>query len=209
MFQPQLPYPKRFKKKALEEKFTKFLEIFKKIHINIQFSDALEKIPNYAKFIKDVMSKKRRLQDNEIVNLTEEYNAILQKKMPQKLKDPDSFTILCYIGGAHVSRVLCDLGASINLMSLSVYRALELGEVKLTTITLQFIDRSIMYPSTAEAKIYVKKGELSVGVDGEKVIFNLFKEVSNPSMEKVFMIKQAKMMKSCRKVESKVVAKGE
>ncbi|XP_073133925.1 uncharacterized protein [Henckelia pumila] len=75
MFKPTLPYPQRFKKKALDEQFSKFLEIFKKIHINVPFVDALEQMPNYAKFIKDVMSKKRRLQDNEVVNLTKECSA--------------------------------------------------------------------------------------------------------------------------------------
>ncbi|XP_073057404.1 uncharacterized protein [Primulina eburnea] len=66
-----LPYPQRFKKKGLDDQFAKFLEIFKKIHINIPFADALEQIPNYAKFIKDVMSKKRKLQEFETVKLTE------------------------------------------------------------------------------------------------------------------------------------------
>ncbi|XP_073121508.1 uncharacterized protein [Henckelia pumila] len=72
MYKPQLPYPQRFKNKALDEKFSKFIDIFMKIHINIPFADALKQMPNYAKFIKDVISKKRRLQDNEVVNLTEE-----------------------------------------------------------------------------------------------------------------------------------------
>ncbi|XP_073023706.1 uncharacterized protein [Primulina eburnea] len=88
-----LLYPQRFKKKRLDDQFAKFLEIFKKIHINIPFADALEQMPNYAKFIKDVMSKKRKLQEFETVKLTEECNAILQRKLPQKLKDPGSFTI--------------------------------------------------------------------------------------------------------------------
>ncbi|XP_073120647.1 uncharacterized protein [Henckelia pumila] len=110
MYKPQLPYPQRLKKKALDEQFSKFLDIFKKIHINIPFADALEQMPNYAKFIKDVMSKNRRLQDNE------------------------------------VNRALCDLGASINLMPFSVYRALELGEVNTTTIMLQLGDRRIIDP---------------------------------------------------------------
>ncbi|XP_073014551.1 uncharacterized protein [Primulina eburnea] len=64
-----LPYPQRFKKKGLDDQFAKFLEIFKKIHINIPFADALEQMPNYAKFIKDVMSKKRKLQEFETQNL--------------------------------------------------------------------------------------------------------------------------------------------
>ncbi|XP_073030715.1 uncharacterized protein [Primulina eburnea] len=88
VYKPTLPYPQRFKKKNLDDQFAKFLEIFKKIHINIPFADALEQMPNYAKFIKDVMSKKRKLQEFETVKLTEECSAILQKKLPQKLKDP-------------------------------------------------------------------------------------------------------------------------
>ncbi|XP_073129616.1 uncharacterized protein [Henckelia pumila] len=80
MYKPPLPYPQCFKKKALDDQFSMFLDIFKKIHINIPFADALEQMPNYAKFIKGVKSKKRRLQDNEVVNLTEECSAILQKK---------------------------------------------------------------------------------------------------------------------------------
>ncbi|XP_073137404.1 uncharacterized protein [Henckelia pumila] len=156
MYKPQLPYPHRFKKKALDEQFSKFLDIFKKIHINIPFADALEQMPNYEKFIKDVMFKKRILQDNEVVNLTEECSTILQKKLPQKLKDPGSFTIPCFIGGSKVNRALCDLGDSINLMSFSIYRTLELGEVRATTITLQLADRSITYPRGIVEDVLVK-----------------------------------------------------
>ncbi|XP_075497901.1 uncharacterized protein LOC142535433 [Primulina tabacum] len=91
------------------------------------------------------MSKKRKLQEFETVKLTEECSAILQRKLPQKLKDPGSFTIPCVIGGSRVNRALCDLGASINLMPFSIYRTLELGEVKPSTITLQLADRSLTY----------------------------------------------------------------
>ncbi|XP_075497903.1 uncharacterized protein LOC142535435 [Primulina tabacum] len=140
-----LPYPQRLKKKGLDDQFAKFPEIFKKIHINIPFADALEQMPNYAKFINDVMSKKRKLQEFETVKLTEECSAILQRKLPQKLKDPGSFTIPCVIGGSRVNRALYDLGASINLMPFSIYRTLELGEVKPSTITFQLADRSLAY----------------------------------------------------------------
>ena len=70
------------------------------------------------------------------VNLIEECSAIIQKKLSQKLKDPGSFTIPCTIGGPLFDKVLCDLGASINLMPLSVFRKLGIGEVKPSTITL-------------------------------------------------------------------------
>ncbi|XP_075478895.1 uncharacterized protein LOC142519751 [Primulina tabacum] len=216
-----LPYPQRFKMKGLDDEFAKFLEIFKKIHINIPFADALEQMPNYAKFIKDVISKKRKLQEFETVKLTEECNAILQRKLPQKLKDPGSFTIPCVIGGYRVNRALCDLGASINLMSFSIYKTLELGEVKPSTITLQLADRSLTYPrgivedvlltvdkfifpadfvildmeedqetplifgrpflAIGKALIDVHKGELTLRVGGDQVVFNIYNTTREPN----------------------------
>ena len=77
MPKPTLPYPQKFQKKKMDAQFTKFLNIFNKIHINIRFADALEQMLNYVKFIKDTLSKKRHLGEFETVNLTEECNAIL------------------------------------------------------------------------------------------------------------------------------------
>ena len=92
-----VPYPQRLKKHKLDKQFTKFMDFFKKLHINIPFADALEQMPSYVKFMKDILSQKRRLADFETVNLTEECSAILQRKLPHKLKDPGSFTIPCTI----------------------------------------------------------------------------------------------------------------
>ncbi|XP_075483622.1 uncharacterized protein LOC142523776 [Primulina tabacum] len=122
-------------------------------------------MPNYAKFIKDVMSKKRKLQEFETVKLTEECSAILQKKLPQKLKDPGSFNIPCFIGGYKCSKALCDLRASINLMPLSIYSELELGEVKPTTITLQLADRSLTYPRGIVEDVLVKVDKFIFSAD--------------------------------------------
>ena len=74
------------------------------------------------------------------MKLSGECSAILQKILPQKLKDPGSFTLPCTIGDSFFYKVLCDLGASINLMPLSVYKKLGLGEMKQTTISLQLAD---------------------------------------------------------------------
>ena len=97
------------------------MDILKKIHINIPFAYALKQMPNYVKFLKDIISKMIRLEEIETVKLSEECSAILQKKLPQKLKDQRSFTLPCTIGDSFFDKVLCDLGASINLMPLSVY----------------------------------------------------------------------------------------
>ena len=74
---PPISYPQCLKKNKLDKQFTKFMEVFKKLHINIPFVDALEQMPSYVKFIKDILSKKRRLSDYETINLTEECSAIL------------------------------------------------------------------------------------------------------------------------------------
>ena len=121
------------------------MEVFKKLHITIPFADALEQMLSYVKFMKDIFSKKRGLSDFETVNLTEECSAILQMKLLQKLKDPGNFTIPCTIGNAIFERALCDLGASINLMPLSIFRRLGLGEARTTTVTLQLEDRSLKH----------------------------------------------------------------
>ncbi|XP_075475578.1 uncharacterized protein LOC142506338 [Primulina tabacum] len=217
----KLPYPHRLKKKGLDDQFAKFLEIFKKILVNIPFTDALEQMPNYAKFIKDVMSKKRKLQEFETVKLTEECSVILQRKLPQKLKDPGSLHVPCVISGSRVNRALCYLGVSINLILFSIYRTMKLGEVKPSTITLQLTDISLTYPrgivedvlvkvdkfifpadfvildmeedqetplifgrpllATGKALIDVHKGELTLRVVGDEVVFNFYNTITGPN----------------------------
>ena len=122
------------------------MEVFKILHINIPFADALEQMSIYVKFMKDILSRKRRLLDFETVNPTEECSVILQRKLPHKLKDPGSFTIPCKIGNSIFDRALYDLGASINLMPLSIFRQLGLGEARPTTVTLLLADRSLKHP---------------------------------------------------------------
>lgn len=136
----QLPYLQRF----LKNENTKFLEVFKKIHFNIPFADTWAQIPKYAKFLK-VMSKTRKIEVFDNVKLTEECSAIFQKNLPQKLKDLSSFTIPCTIDESTIDKALCDLGASINLLPLSLLNKLGLEELNLTTITLGLANRSIAY----------------------------------------------------------------
>ena len=112
------------------------MEIFKKLHINIPFDEALEQMLGYVKFIKDILSKKRKLGDYEIVALSEECSVILQKKLPPKLKDPGSFTIPCVIRNSIFEKALCDIGDNINLMPWSIFKKLKVGEAHLTTVIL-------------------------------------------------------------------------
>lgn len=92
-------------------------------------------MPNYVKFQNDILSKKHKLPEHKTIALTEYYSGLVSSKIPPKLKDPGSFMIPCLIGGKSLGKALCDLGASINLMSYSVFAQLGIEEVKLTTVT--------------------------------------------------------------------------
>ncbi|XP_022874210.1 uncharacterized protein LOC111393039 [Olea europaea var. sylvestris] len=94
---PPIPFPQRLQRKKLDNQFAKFVEIFKKLHINIPFADAIAQMPSYAKFLTEILSNKRKLEEHETVCLNEECSAILLKKLPPKLKDSGNFTIPCTI----------------------------------------------------------------------------------------------------------------
>ena len=142
-YTPIVPFPQRLQKAKKEEQFSKFLEIFKKIEINIPFADDITQMPNYAKFLKDILSKKKKIADEGVVSLTATCSAVIQKNLPAKMKDLGSFTIPCTIGKYEFKKALSDSGASINLMPYSVVQRLSLGELTRTTITLQMDNRSM------------------------------------------------------------------
>ncbi|KAL4283785.1 hypothetical protein GQ457_16G021310 [Hibiscus cannabinus] len=140
------PFPQRLRKQKYEYQFKKFLDILKQVHINLLLVEAIEQMPNYAKFLKDMVSKRTRLSEFETVAMTEGCMAMLHNRLPPKLKDPDSFTIPCAIGNHYVGKALCDLGASINLMPKSVFERLGIGKARPTTFMLQLADRSYVHP---------------------------------------------------------------
>ena len=94
------------------------------MEINIPFADAITQMPNYAKFLKDILSKKKRIADERVVSLTTTCSAVIQKSLPTKMKDPNNFTISCIIGKYEFKKDLCISGANINLMPLSVVHRL-------------------------------------------------------------------------------------
>ncbi|XP_016165796.1 uncharacterized protein LOC107608540 [Arachis ipaensis] len=155
---PKLPYPTRIHKGSKDQQFPRFLEIFKKLEINIPLAEALEQMPLYAKFLKELITKKRSWQEKETVILTQECSAIIQKGLPPKLKDPGSFLIPCTIGSIAIDKSLCDLGASINSMPLTMMKKMMIEELKPTRMSLQLADRSIKIPNGVVENLLVKVG---------------------------------------------------
>ncbi|XP_027368220.1 uncharacterized protein LOC113874194 [Abrus precatorius] len=122
-------------------------------------------MPSYAKFMQELLSRKTKLEHDKTVPLTEKCSAILKRKLPQKLKDPGSFSIPCKIRHCTVGRALCDLGASINLMPLAIMKKLGIEEVKPTNITLQLADRSYTYPYRVVEDLLVKVDKFIFPID--------------------------------------------
>ena len=129
------------------------------------FIEALAQMPSYVKFLKEIITKRRRLEDFEMVALSEECSAIIQNKLPPKLKDPGSFSIPCTIGNSEFGKSLCDLGASINLMPYSIFKKLGLGELREANVTLQLADRSFKHPLGVVEDVLVKVGKFYFPVD--------------------------------------------
>ncbi|KAH9723597.1 hypothetical protein KPL70_007175 [Citrus sinensis] len=143
---PKAPFPQRLTKAKKRTSTGEIMEIFKQVSINIPLLDAIKQVPSYAKFLKDLCTKKRNLHVTKKAFLTEQTSNLLQCKMPPKFKDPGSPTISCVIGNQCFDKALLDLGASVNLLPYSVYMQLGLGELKSTPIILQLADRSMKIP---------------------------------------------------------------
>ena len=116
VYDPPLPYPERLIPKAKNQQLKNFIQTLAKVQINLPLLEAIKKIPFYAKFLKDVCTKKKKLVETEKIVLTEQCSAFLLHKLPPKKKDPGSFTISCTIGNSDFKSALIDLGASVNLM---------------------------------------------------------------------------------------------
>ncbi|XP_072075050.1 uncharacterized protein [Arachis hypogaea] len=164
-YKPKMPYPQRLQKETKDKQFPKFLEIFRKLQINIPFAKVLEQMPIYVKFMKELLSKKKRLKGDETVVLTKECSAVIQNNLPRKMPDPGSFQIPCTIGSTTFEKALCDLGASIILMPLSVMKKLQIQEAQLTKIALQMADKSMKPAYGLVENILVKVGKFFLPAD--------------------------------------------
>ncbi|KAI5351500.1 hypothetical protein L3X38_004391 [Prunus dulcis] len=164
-FRPIAPFPSRLSKSKKDQGLDEIMETFKKVQINIPLLNAITQIPKYAKFLKDLCTNKRRFKEHEQVALSEEVSAVLQRKLPPKLKDPGSFSIPCIVGDFKFQKALLDLGAFINLMPYHVYEKLNLGELQATSVSIQLADRTIRYPKGILEDVLVKVEELILPAD--------------------------------------------
>nr|GEX92292.1 reverse transcriptase domain-containing protein [Tanacetum cinerariifolium] len=163
---PSIPYPSRLNDQKLREKATNQMEkFFHDLHFDISFADALFLMPKFALIIKSLLANKDKLFELAKVSLNENCPAMLLKKLPEKLGDPGKFLIPCDFPGMEVCHALADLGASINLMPLSIWKKLSLPELTPTQMTLELSDRSITRPKGVAEDVFVKVGKFYFPTD--------------------------------------------
>ncbi|KAK4733610.1 hypothetical protein R3W88_007871 [Solanum pinnatisectum] len=138
--------------------------MLKQLSINDPLIEALEQMPGYAKFMNDLVTNKRVVSFENDERM-QHYSATATRSLVQKKKDPGAFTIPCTIGVIHFLNGLCDLGANINLMPLSIYKKLGVGALKLTAMRLLMADRTVKRPTGVLQDVLVKVESFIFRVD--------------------------------------------
>ncbi|GJX74479.1 reverse transcriptase domain-containing protein [Tanacetum coccineum] len=165
---PNIPYPSRMNQEKQKEKddvqIHKFWQMFKQLHINITLADALILIPKYQKMLKSLLSNKEKLIELANTPVSENCSAVILKKLPEKLGDPGKFLIPCGFSELKC-KALADLGASINLMPLSVWKELGLPELISTQMTLKLANRDICTPKGIARDVFVLVGKFTFPAD--------------------------------------------
>ncbi|GJT30973.1 reverse transcriptase domain-containing protein [Tanacetum coccineum] len=164
-----LPYPSRLAKEKVREKddilASKFMEIFRNLHFELSFADALIHMPKFAPMFKKMLNNKDKLIELTKTPLNENCSAVVLKKLPKKLGDPGRFLIPCDFSEFDNCLALADLGASINLMPLSIWKKLRLPGLNDTKMVFELVDRTISKPTGVAENVFVKVGKFYFPTD--------------------------------------------
>ncbi|GJR71996.1 reverse transcriptase domain-containing protein [Tanacetum coccineum] len=166
---PSIPYPSRANKQKLREKddnlALKFVKIFRELHFELSFADALLHMPKFASMFKSHLNNKEKFFDLAKTPMNENCSAVILKKLPKKLRDPDKFLIPVDLWRVVEWLALADLGASINLMPFSIWKKLSLPKLTPTQMILELADRSTTSPSGIAEDVFVKVGKFNFSAD--------------------------------------------
>ncbi|GKE38643.1 reverse transcriptase domain-containing protein [Tanacetum coccineum] len=153
---PTLPYPSRANKEKLREKDDLLAS---------KFMDALLHMPKFAPMFRKLLNNKDMIIELTKTSVNENCSAVILKKFPKKLGDPGRFLILCDFPEMDECLALADLGASINLMPLSIWKELNLLDLTKTRMILELADRTISTPTGIVEDVFVKVGTFFFSVD--------------------------------------------
>nr|GFA75234.1 reverse transcriptase domain-containing protein [Tanacetum cinerariifolium] len=164
-----IPYPSRLAKEKIRKKddilAAKFMEIFRDLHFELRFTDALVHMPKFAPMFKKLLNNKNKLIELTKMPLNENCSAVVLKKLLEKLDDPGRFLIPCDFLEFDNCLALADLEASINLMPLSLWKKLKLPTLNDTKKVLELVDRTISKPTGVAKNVFVKVGKFYYPAD--------------------------------------------
>nr|GFC57387.1 reverse transcriptase domain-containing protein [Tanacetum cinerariifolium] len=164
-----LPYPSRLAKEKIREKddilAAKFMEIFRDLHFELSFIDALVHMLKFAPMFKKLLNNKNKFIELTKTPLNENCSAVVLKNLLEKLGDPGRFLIPCDFSKFDNYLALADLGASINLMPLSIWKKLKLPMLNDTQMVLELVDRTISKPMGVAENVFVKVGKFYFPAD--------------------------------------------
>ncbi|GKC86833.1 reverse transcriptase domain-containing protein [Tanacetum coccineum] len=164
-YKPKIPYPQRLRKEKMEAQYGKFLDMIRAMRINVPLVNVLAGMPNYVKFLKELISNNHKIKQIYAAFLSDESSAMIQNKVPPKLGGLGSFLIPCNFNKTFSYNALADLGASINLMPNSLYAKLSLETLKPTKMSVRLADRSFQYPVGIAENMLVVVGKFTFPAD--------------------------------------------
>ncbi|GJS35976.1 reverse transcriptase domain-containing protein [Tanacetum coccineum] len=154
---PNLPYPSRLNKQKIREKddilASKFMEIFRNLHFELSFADALIHMPKFAPMFKKMLNNKDKLIELTKTPLNENCSAVVLKKLPEKLGDPGRFLIPC------------DFSEFDSYLALAIWKKLQLSGLTETKMVLELADRTISKPTGVAENVFVKVGKFYFPAD--------------------------------------------
>ncbi|GJV83788.1 reverse transcriptase domain-containing protein [Tanacetum coccineum] len=152
-YKPKIPYPKRLRKEKTKAQYGKFLDMIQAVRINVPLIDVLAGMPNYGKFLKELVNNKHKIEQISVAFLSDESSAILQNKVPPKLGDPKT------------ENMLVEVGKFTFPVDLVILEMEECSKV------LLILGRPFLH--TVDAVIRVKQKQLNLGVGTERMIFHI------------------------------------
>ncbi|XP_023734047.1 uncharacterized protein LOC111881865 [Lactuca sativa] len=155
-YQPPLRFPSRARKEKQNEEYQKYLEHIKALKINIPFIEVVAQMPKYAKFLKELLINRKKMEEVSKVVLNENCSAVMLNKFSKKMGNPGSLTLACQFGNLATSYALAYSGASFNLMSYSFFKKLNLPEPRSIRMEIHVVKKTVTFPCRICEDLLVK-----------------------------------------------------
>jgi hypothetical protein len=150
-----LSFPCQAKKHVEDEKFSRFVEVIRRIYVHIPMLDEMQ-VPTYARYLKDILNQKRPVPKIDMVVFAERCSAAILDGLPDNMGDPGVPTFSCMIGTQKFGQALCDIRASVSIVPKIIYDQLNHDFLVPTSMHLQLGNQSIRHPVRIVEDILVR-----------------------------------------------------